>query len=91
MILPEHKAERTMRKRLPIPIVLVALLAGAAMTARADSFCDGWEEGYKSGYCYRQASCLSPLVPMCPMQRMGESGFKDGYNRGFLAGRSARS
>jgi hypothetical protein len=58
--------------------------------AFADAFCDGWKDGYKAGYCYRQYACLEPLVPLCPLPRLGEDTYKDGYNRGFLAGLNAR-
>ncbi len=70
---------------LAVPIVLLA-----PAVAQASAFCDGWEAGYKAGYCYRQFACLSPLVPLCPLPRLGESTYMDGYNRGFLAGLNAR-
>lgn len=59
--------------------------------ARADAFCDGWQAGYKAGYCYGKGmGCLEPLTPLCPLARLGESTFQDGYNRGFLAGVNAQ-
>lgn len=54
-------------------------------------YSNGWTSGYKAGWCYGQGyGCIEPMVPMCPMPRMGEQGFKDGYNRGFIAGINAR-
>ena len=51
------------------------------------AYCDGWSDGYKEGYCYGKGfGCLEPLVPLCPLARLGEDGYRDGYNRGFLQG-----
>jgi len=77
-------------KRAVASFVLAAAMLLAASEASADAFCDGWEDGYKAGYCYRQFGCLEPLVPLCPLPRLGEDSYKDGYNRGFLAGLNVR-
>ena len=49
-------------------------------------FCDGWRSGYVAGYCYRQYGCIEPIVPICPLPRIGEDNYEGGYNRGFLQG-----
>lgn len=54
------------------------------------SFCAGYRDGYKAGYCYGKWSCLAPLTPMCPMAYIGENSYMDGYNRGFLVGLNKR-
>lgn len=70
---------------------IIALIAlGFTRTAVASGFCEGWENGYKSGYCYEKVNCLEPLVPLCPLPRLNEDSFKGGYERGFLAGLSAQ-
>lgn len=80
-----------MRKMIFAFVLGVALLGASSAPASADTpFCDGWAAGYVAGYCYQQYSCLEPLVPLCPLPRLGEDGYKDGYNRGFLAGLNAR-
>ena len=57
------------------------------LICNSDDYCDGWNDGYKSGWCYgRGYGCLEPLVPLCPLPRLGEDGYKAGYNRGFLQG-----
>ena len=57
----------------------------------SSSYCEGWEDGYKEGWCYGQGyGCLEPLVPLCPLARLGEDGYKDGYHRGFLKGKKDR-
>ena len=68
---------------------LAVLLLFVSLSVASD-FCDGWRAGYIAGYCYRQQYCLPPIVPLCPLARLGEYEFDDGYNRGFLAGLNAR-
>ncbi len=64
----------------------VSATAFLATPAFANSYCDGFQAGYKAGYCYRKYSCIPPLPPLCPLPRLGESTFQDGYNRGFTLG-----
>jgi hypothetical protein len=66
--------------------LIVMLLAVSFCIAWDDAFCEGWEAGYVAGWCYRQANCLAPLAPLCPLPRLGEDTYQDGYNRGFLTG-----
>ena len=49
-----------------------------------DQFCDGFEAGYKAGWCYEIFGCIEPITPLCPMPEINETSYKDGYNRGFL-------
>lgn len=51
-------------------------------------YCEGWENGYKEGYCYGIIGCVSPVAPVCPVPNIGENSYKDGYNRGLLKGKS---
>jgi hypothetical protein len=47
----------------------------------------GWSDGYKEGWCYEtDYGCIHPIVPICPIRRIGEKGYRDGYNRGFTQG-----
>ena len=50
------------------------------------AFCAGYKKGYIAGYCYKVYGCLKPLTPLCPLPDLGETGYKDGYNRGFIDG-----
>jgi hypothetical protein len=54
-------------------------------------FCDGWHNGYVEGYCYGVPGCRSALVPVCPVQHVGERDYQAGFNRGVLAGNTARN
>ena len=54
-----------------------------------ESFGDGYKVGYKEGYCFEKTiGCITPLVPMSPMAPIGKDTYKDGYNIGFLKGKS---
>lgn len=65
-------------------IIMILMMAGALY---ADSFCDGFQLGYEEGWCYRASYyCIRPITPICPIARIGERTFQDGYNRGFLLG-----
>lgn len=52
----------------------------------ASEFCDGYKVGYEAGRCYRRLICLKIVSPVCPLPRIGERTFQDGYQRGFLKG-----
>lgn len=55
------------------------------------TFCDGWEEGYKAGWCFEIVNCIEPVVPVCPVPEVFENTYKDGYNRGFTEGKKKRN
>lgn len=67
-------------------IILTCSILLFASIAWGSAYCEGWANGYKGGYCYRQFACMSPIPPMCPFPGFGENTYQDGYNRGFLAG-----
>lgn len=75
-------------KKVMILFMLTILITFSVLAY--GSFCAGYKDGYKAGYCYGQYGCLAPLTPMCPMARLGENTYMDGYNRGFLAGLNKR-
>ncbi len=77
-----------MKKALFAAVIGSVLIASGM--AKASDYCDGFQSGYKAGYCYRQFGCIPPIPPICPIPRIGENSFQDGYNRGFTAGSAAR-
>ena len=55
------------------------------------TYCDGWKEGYVAGWCYKdEYGCIEPEPPICPLAKINQETFKDGYNRGFLKGKKDR-
>lgn len=71
-------------------IVTIGILI--ALSFGGSSFCSGWSAGYIAGHCYGKGySCLEPLVPLCPLARLGEDHFEGGYNRGFLRGLASQN
>ncbi|WP_374425041.1 hypothetical protein [Chromobacterium sp.] len=73
-------------------VIGIFLLSATVYAANlsSDDFCDGYDDGYKEGWCYGQFSCIKPISPICPIPRIGEDGYRDGYNRGFIDGRRAK-
>lgn len=56
-----------------------------------DTYCDGWEDGFEDGYCYEQGmSCVAPATPVCPIPKVGQEKYQDGYNRAFKKGEAKR-
>lgn len=56
-------------------------------------FTNGFNTGYKKGYCQDQGiGCIAPIPPISPTPKIGESSdsYTDGYNRGFNTGLNAR-
>lgn len=86
-------------KRLFTLLVFVSMLFTInAFTKQTDSFdsqnytdyCNGWEKGYKEGYCYQVDNCVAPSPPVCPTPLVNQDSYQDGYNRGFVKGKSDR-
>ena len=74
-------------------LIVVALCLVAWTTDVGTNFCDGWEDGYKAGWCYQQGpGCYEPYVPYCPYPNYKESSdsYEDGYNRGFVTALESR-
>jgi hypothetical protein len=79
-------------KQLIFILLLPFLMAFDAPIASNDTkFCEGFEEGYKRGWCYNSYSLdyctLTVVLPPCPYPRWNESkdSYTDGYDHGFSA------
>ncbi len=75
-----------------IPILSVFLII-SSFTFSQTKFNEGFNVGYKKGYCQDQEiGCIEPIPPIAPIPKVGESSdsYNDGYNRGFQMGLSAQ-
>ena len=58
---------------------------------QSSDYTDGWNQGYKDGWCYGKGiGCYPAYPPYPPYPRYGEDTYKGGYNRGFLQALSDR-
>lgn len=71
-------------------LLFVFFIFTSMAIAFGSAFCEGWHDGYVAGYCYQKFACIPPIVPICPIPRIGEYTYIHGYNRGFLAGLGIR-
>jgi hypothetical protein len=80
-------------------IIIIVLLATISMSIAepkkqtqtiqfTTEFCDGWEDGYCEGWRDVKGQFeICPIAPLCPLPEIGRDRYRDGYNRGFKAGR----
>lgn len=69
--------------------MLLPALIAAVLLSSSSPFCSGFEAGYVAGYCGGSATCLEPLVPLCPLPPLGQDSFAGGYRIGMLRGMAA--
>ncbi|MFH1771358.1 MAG: hypothetical protein ABH872_00905 [Candidatus Omnitrophota bacterium] len=69
----------------------ILILMNPPLVEADNGFCTGYQDGYAAGWCYQDNFCIEPIPPICPIPKIGENGYQDGYNRGFLDGLRARS
>ncbi|WP_298510362.1 hypothetical protein [uncultured Kordia sp.] len=55
------------------------------------TFCEGWKDGYEVGFSYYNLTNrkVKPIfiTPICPIARIGQDSYQDGYNRGLIKGK----
>lgn len=74
-------------------ILTILFLFGSNIVNSQSKYSEGFDDGYKNGYCQDQGvGCIQPIPPIAPLPQVGEnlSSYKDGYNRGFELGLNAR-
>jgi hypothetical protein len=77
-------------KKIMMTVLLSTMVTFSYSDKGGDDFCDGWEDGWKDGWCYERFGCIPRIAPLCPLKRLHENTYKDGYNRGFKAAIYAR-
>ncbi|MDB5274162.1 MAG: hypothetical protein JWO58_2529 [Chitinophagaceae bacterium] len=66
--------------------ILTALTANSSLNGYKE-YKEGFENGYKSGWCYNKgAGCYAPYPPYPPYPKYNEDNYQGGYNKGFLQG-----
>lgn len=68
-------------------ILFILILISCQNAFTQSKFHEGFNNGYKKGYCLDQIGCVVPVPPVPPVG-IGESidSYSDGYNRGFKMG-----
>lgn len=51
------------------------------------TFQQGWNDGYKKGYCANDPFCISPIPPIAPIPMLGFNTYSDGYTLGVIRGK----
>jgi len=78
-----------MKREEKIMIILTFLMSFVVYSQT--NYSKGWEKGYKAGYCYQDYGCTSPIPPVSPVPMAGKDTYQDGYNRGFVRGKSDKN
>ena len=70
-------------KKLIWIIVIIVFLNKINMVF-GKTYCDGWDEGYRRGWCSQRVNCIfDTVVPVCPVPEVNLTTYKDGFDRGF--------
>ena len=77
-------------------ILTLIVLVGFGTTAVASEFCEGFSQGYITGYKQAKGTKVEPRVPECPLKPVRGAGdpradFEFGYTIGFKKGTSKGS
>jgi len=82
-----------MRMKPTLSVLILAFMISifAASPAFASDFCDGFKQGYETGYKQAKGTGLNPLTPLCPLKPLKgfgdpDSDFEFGYTVGFKKG-----
>lgn len=73
-------------------LFFLAIIILSTLCSAQTQFSNGYQIGYKKGYCYQAYGCIPPTPPISPMPKISESynNYEDGYQRGFLDGKEAK-
>ena len=54
------------------------------------TFSNGYQAGFKKGYCLEDSGCIPPIPPIPPINKLGFNSYSDGYAKGVKAGNAVR-
>ena len=54
------------------------------------TFSQGWDKGYKVGYCVNDPFCISPIAPIAPIPTIWMNTYENGYAMGVVRGKHDR-
>jgi len=78
-----------MKKLLFIGLLTLGISTSVqAQSHKMKMYCTGFTTGFYDGFCYTQAPCYEPVVPVCPTPHRPDFTYMDGYQRGFTQGRT---
>lgn len=72
-------------------ISIIFMCLTFAISYGQTNFSNGFETGFKRGYCQdKGVGCVAPVPPVSPTPNVNESSssYKDGYDRGFIRGQN---
>jgi hypothetical protein len=73
----------------PAPLPATGGTSAPVQTAAVSEFSDGWQAGWAEGWKYVKGQySIPPIAPIAPIPQAGRNGYRDGYNRGFVAGQA---
>ena len=72
-----------------LALAIVGGFAALAGPALATAYCDGYQAGYKAGFCAEKLVCYGGNPPGCPASHYAVDNYQTGYNRGYSDGAAA--
>lgn len=78
-------------KWILISLIYLNLLFIVFGFSEKKTFCEGFEQGWKDGYCQEDLFCIEPISPICPIPTVGLDQYRHGYSKGFKAGKKKKN